>query len=115
MKKLLVIAVAMIMVFAMASCGGGEESPYTGTYKATTAEYAGIELEVDSLFPDGFSITLENGGKCSVDVEGEVDTGRWEETEGVIIIDGELEFTVDLETGVGTMEYEGVVLNFEKQ
>lgn len=115
-KKVLIVLAVLIMAFGMTACGGAvEESPYAGTYKATTAEYAGIELEIDSIFPGGFSIIIENGGKCSVDVEGDVDSGKWEEIDGVIVIDGELDFNVDLEAGTGTMDYEGVILNFEKQ
>lgn len=116
MKKLIVIVLTMVMALALAACGGGgEESPYAGTYKATTAEYAGIELEIDSLFPGGFSIIIENGGKCSVDIEGEVEKGSWEEVDGVVVIEDELKFNVDPEAGTGTMDYEGVVMNFEKQ
>jgi len=116
LKRVMVVLAVLIMAVGMTACGGGgEESPYAGTYKATTAEYAGIELEIDSLFPGGFSIIIENGGKCSVDIEGEVDNGRWEEVDGVVVIDGELEFNIDIEAGTGTMDYEGVVMNFEKQ
>lgn len=119
MKKVVMVLAVLIMAFGMTACGGGggEDSPYAGTYSATTAEYAGIELEIDSLFPGGFSVTLENGGKCTVNVEGEEDSGKWEEgeAEGVIVIDGELEFTIDPEAGTGLMDYEGVILNFERQ
>ena len=117
LKRVMVVLAVLIMAFGMTACGGGggEESPYAGTYKATTAEYAGIELEIDSLFPGGFSIIIENGGKCSVDIEGEVEKGSWEEVDGVVVIEDELKFNVDPEAGTGTMDYEGVIMNFEKQ
>lgn len=117
MKKLLVIVVVMIMALGLASCGGGggEESPYAGTYAATSAEYAGIELEVSSLFADGFTLTIESNGKYSVAVDGESDTGKWEEVDGAVVLDGELTLNIDTEAGTAVMDYEGVALNFERQ
>jgi len=118
-KKVVLVLAVLIMAFGLAACGGGggggEESPYAGTYAATTAEYSGMEMEISTLFPDGFSITLESGGKCSVSVDGETDSGKWEEVDGVVVIEDELEFAVDVDAGVATMDYEGVILNFEKQ
>lgn len=118
MKKVVMALAVLIMAFGLAACGGGgggEESPYAGTYVATTAEYAGMELNISDLFADGFSITLESNGKCSVSVDGDTDSGKWEEVDGVVVIEDELEFHVDVEAGTATMDYEGVAMNFEKE
>ncbi|MDO4745404.1 MAG: hypothetical protein Q4B18_02490 [Bacillota bacterium] len=116
MKKLLIIVLAMIMAFAMASCGGGgggEESPYAGTWTATTCSYAGIEMDCASIFGGDFIITIENGGKYTIDLVGEGDKGNWEESENGVLLDGELEMAIDGNTG--TLEYEGVLMYFEKE
>lgn len=117
MKKLLIVLVAMIMAFGLASCGGGggEESPYAGTWTATTCEYAGFEMDCASIFGGDFIITVENGGKYMIDLVGEGDKGRWEESENGIMLDGELEFAIDLESGTGTLEYEGATMYFSKE
>jgi hypothetical protein len=100
----------------MTACGGGgEESPYAGKYNATSAEYLGYELEVDSIFEGGFSVTIESGGKYTVEFDGDSESGKWEEVDGVIVLDGELNFTVDPDAGTGTMDYSGVTLNFVRE
>ena len=116
LKKVVLVLAVLIMAFGMTACGGGgEESPYAGTYVGTTAEYAGIELSIGDLFDGGFDITIESNGKYSVAMEGETDGGKWEEVDGVVVLDGELDFVIDLDAGTGSMEYEGVTLYFEKQ
>ena len=51
-KKFAAIIVVALMVMSFASCGGTDmsDSPYIGTWTATTAEYSGIEVSVESIF-----------------------------------------------------------------
>ena len=114
MRKLLVILSIMVMVFVMTGCGENtSSSPYLGTWSATSAEYNDIEMEITTLFPDGFTITLNDNGKCDVSIDGTNETGKWVESEGGFILEDELSFTV--KDKAATLEYEGVSLKFEKK
>lgn len=112
-KKLVLLMTVMMIVFCIAGCGKAKyaDSEYLGTWKATTAEAAGIELSVDSLF-DSLVLTLDESGEATLDVNGEENKGEWEETEKGFTVDGELEFTVD--GSAATVEYEGMSITFEQ-
>ena len=66
-------------------------SEYLGKWKATKAEYAGIEVGVDTVF-DEFHFTLQDNGKVKLNVNGDETTGKWDETENGISIEDEMEF-----------------------
>lgn len=116
MKKKLTIALAVLaMCFALAACGGTDmsDSPYLGKWTATTADYSGIEMSVESILGGEFSFTLNDNGKCDVTVAGESDSGKWTETEDGFNVLDEFDFTVDGDLAV--LDYSGITLYFERQ
>lgn len=112
MKKVVLVLAVLIMAFGLASCSG-EESSYAGTWKATTCSYEGIEMDCASIFGGDFIIAIENGGKYTIELLGEGNKGNWEESENGVLLDGELEMIID--GNIGTLEYEGVAMHFEKE
>lgn len=110
-KKLALLMTVIMIVLCFTGCKAKyADSEYLGTWKATTAEAAGVVLSVDSLF-DSLVLTLDESGEAALDVNGEVSKGEWEETEKGFTVDGELEFTVD--GSAATVEYEGMTITFE--
>ena len=80
MKKLLAILLALVMVLSMAACGGsgsGEPDPNLGKYDAVSAEMSGLSLNVKSVFKDGFSIELKDGGKATFHYDGKDYSMKW--------------------------------------
>ena len=57
MKKIVCIALALLMLFAVVSCGGSE--PNAGTYEGVHAKFVGDTEWVDEVF----SLELKSGGK----------------------------------------------------
>lgn len=114
-KKLAAVITVMLMLLSFASCGGTNmsDSPYLGTWSATTAEYSGIEISVDSVFGGEFSLTLNDDGSCNLIVGDEEESGKWTETETGFNVEEEFDFTVDGDTA--SMEYEGVNIHFERK
>lgn len=120
MKKTLALVCSLIVLSMcfMTGCGGGDkyaDSEFVGTWNATTASYAGIELDVDSIIDGGFSITLNADGKAELNAGGETQKGKWEPTEGGILIDGSDELNCRGGDGKMTMDYSGVTMNLVKQ
>ena len=118
MKKTLLVALCVIvgaMGLVLAGCGAKyADSPYVGTWNATTAEYQGMELSVEEIYGN-FSIALNEDGTCDVTVKDSTESGNWEPTDkGIAIKDSSdsLEFT-DVD-GKLTIEYTGVTISFEK-
>ena len=95
--------------------GGGKDmsgSEYLGKWKATKAEYAGIEVGVDTVF-DEFHFTLQDNGKVKLNVNGDETTGKWDETENGISIEDEMEFQ-KLDDNTLTYEVSGVTVHFAR-
>lgn len=115
MKKKIMIAVAvLVMCFAFVSCGKSmADSPYVGTWKATSASYSGIEMSVKSILGGEMTFELKDTGKCTLSVAGEERSGKWTETEDGFNVEDEFDFKVDGNTG--TMDYSGVTITVEKQ
>jgi hypothetical protein len=113
-KKLLLLAVLLTFLFSLPACGSKlKNSQYLGSWKGTTAEYAGIEMTVDDVVGETM-ITFEANGSCSVTSNGSTESGSWEETDtGVSIDGGNLEMT--LTDGKLVMTMDGVTVYFEKQ
>ncbi len=118
MKKILVVLCCLMIglaAFAVTGCGDKYgDSPYVGTWKATTAEYAGIEMDVEEVIGE-FVLTLDADGSAKVKLKGEESTGTWEPTDNGFTVDesGEMEFVPD---GDGiSVDYAGVNIYFEKQ
>lgn len=114
-KKLAVLTLAVIFVFTFASCGGDKyaDSPCVGTWKATTAEYSGIELSVESVLGGEMVFALDTDGSCKLTIGDDSESGKWEETEKGFKVEDEFEFAVDGDTA--TMDYEGMTMHFEKK
>lgn len=113
MKKTIALMASLAMVIlSIAGCGKSKyaDSEYVGTWTAKSAEAAGVEISMDTLF-DSLSITLDKSGEATLDINGETNTGNWEETDQGFSLDGELEFVVD--GSAATVDYEGVTILFE--
>lgn len=114
MKKIVAFMISLAMiVLCLSGCGRGKyaDSKYLGTWTAKSAEAAGVEIALDTLF-ESFSITLDKSGEATLDINGEKHTGTWEETEQGFSVDGELTFTVD--GSAATVDYEGINLTFRQ-
>lgn len=114
-KVLITVFAVAAMCFAFTSCGGEDMSgsPYVGTWAATSASYAGMEMSISDLLDGEFTFTLEDNGKCEMNISGEKDTGKWSETDSGFKIADEFEATVDGDTAV--LEYEGVTIKLERK
>lgn len=78
MKKTCILILILSMLLALAACGGSDEpDPNAGLYEAVPATGMGITIDVTSLFPDGFSLTLKNGGKATFHYEGKDYGMKW--------------------------------------
>ena len=71
-KKLAVLIAVITAAMMLFGCGGKDMSgsEYLGKWKATKAEYAGIEVGVDTVF-DEFHFTLQDNGKVKLNVNGD--------------------------------------------
>ena len=100
MRKKLAILIAVITAAMMLfGCGGKDMSgsEYLGKWKATKAEYAGIEVGVDTVF-DEFHFTLQDNGKVKLNG---------------ISIEDEMEFQ-KLDDNTLTYEVSGVTVHFAR-
>ena len=61
MKRIISLLLLLALVFALAACG----------------DYAGLSISIDSVFPDGFSLELKNGGKATFHFEGKDYGMKW--------------------------------------
>ena len=114
LKSMALFLVVVIMMMGLTACGEDmSDSPYVGTWSATTAEYSGIEMGVAEILGGEFDLTLTEKGKATVNIAGEEDSGKWEESANGFLIDGELEFV--MEGNVAVLDYDGVILKFEQQ
>ncbi len=114
MKKITVLVLSLVLVFAMVSCGKNmKDSPYVGTWKATTASYSGFDMSVESILGGEMTIELKDDGKCTLSIADEEESGKWSETEDGFKMADEYEFKVDKD--VATMDYSGVTITLKKQ
>lgn len=106
-KKLAVLIAVITAAMMLFGCGGKDMSgsEYLGKWKATKAEYAGIEVGVDTVF-DEFHFTLQDNGKVKLNVNGD-------ETKNGISIEDEMEFQ-KLDDNTLTYEVSGVTVHFAR-
>ena len=97
-KKLsLVLAILLLVTLSFAGCGS-KDSAYIGTWKAVKIVSAsGQEIKGEMLTGEGGDMILEiqEGQKCVFTFGDDSETGKWEETEDGIIVDGSLEFVLE--------------------
>ena len=120
MKKLTAIFCAALLAgvcVLMTACGGSSknaDSKYLGKWTATKAEYSGIEMGVEEILGGEFSFTLTEDGKVTVKIVDEEESGKWEETDSGVQFDGDEDMTFTDQDGALTLDYQGVLLTFEK-
>lgn len=87
-KKSRLPLILLLFVLGIALVGGaayilmnlGSDSftePGTGEWEGVQAEMFGISMDIADVYPDGFSIVLKDGGKCSVTVGSKTSSGKW--------------------------------------
>lgn len=105
MKRIVSLILLLALVLSLAACGSSEPDPNAGVYEASTAEYSGITISIDKVFPDGFSLELKDGGKATFHYEGKDYGMKWNLDGTTFHAEGggaELDGT--LENGVMTLE-----------
>ncbi len=119
MKRISAIVCAVVLAAAcilMTGCGGKySDSKYLGKWKATKAEYSGVEMDVEEILGGEFSFTLDAGGKVSMKVVDKDYSGKWEETDEGVIFDGDNKLNLVDKGGKLEMDYTGITLTFEKE
>lgn len=84
-KVVLIILAALLalglIIFAatklMPSRGPDVDESVLGLYSATKAQMYGIQVDVSTIWEDGFDIELKKNGKCSVNVDGTKGNANW--------------------------------------
>ena len=87
---LIVIAAAalVILLFGIFRNTGGADNPTCGVYIASYGTYAGDRIEIEDMWPGGFTVELLPRNKCRVVVNDETETCRYElDKDGEIEID----------------------------
>ena len=112
MKKCSIVATLILtlaLLFALSACGGdsGEaaDSPYIGLWTATSTSMSGLEMSVEDLFSEGFTVDLKGNGKCEMNFDGDNATGKWSEENGAITIsDGDMDITGTIDESTMVLE-----------
>lgn len=78
MKKLMVFILSLALLLSLCSCSGSKDSELLrGTYIAVEAYLDENEISLESMFPEGFSITLRKGGNCEFHINSGRYLGSW--------------------------------------
>ena len=105
MKKAIVIVLALVMVFALAACGGGASKPMkeaAGTYEGTQCKFVG---STDWVKDEKFSLELKSDGTGTHNRDDMSFDVTWK-------IDGE-DFTMTEKFAGLTIDYNGTLKNGE--
>ena len=113
MKKLVALALVIVMVVAMVACGGGGKDPAVGTWKLTGMFMDGQDYSAYlGLLGMEMTLTLNEDGTGTMDAMGESINITW--SDGKITNEGEsIPFSVDGDKL--TMEEDGTQLVFTRQ
>ena len=80
------------LVYAVLEHGFGLPDRYAdynlGVYNAVQAQVWGVEVDVEDVWADGFSVELKDKGKCTVTMDGEQGSAKWTLKEDVLTIKG---------------------------
>ena len=113
-KKCTIIAVILVMLLTMASCGTGDKTSYVGTWKATIATMDGAEINVSDVIGE-YTMEVKDNGEISMTVGDKEGTATWEESEnGLVVIDGDQKIEFVAEEDKLKLESEGIAIYFEK-
>lgn len=120
MRKALAVIVCVALMAVMAvGCGSSApyaDSPYLGTWAATTCSYSGYEFGVEDIIGGEFEVTLDENGNVAASVVDESEEGTWEPTEtGLKIKDSRSEMEFTDKDGKLILDYDGVEITFEKK
>ena len=120
-KKITVFILIMVLgVATLAGCGGkvNPDDPNQGLWKATTGEMLGISVNIEDLFAKGFTIELQDKGKCTILADGKKSNGTWTlEGSAFTVKGGGMDCAGTLANGSITLEDVlgmGINLTFEK-
>ena len=105
---IILAALALIGIAVLAFGGSGRSAandPNLGLYKATTASMYGMDFDLDEIFEGGFTIELQNGGKCRIQAGENKGNGTWSLENGVLSLnDGTSTIEGKIEDGVIVLE-----------
>ena len=108
-KKLLVFLLVPALLLSLCSCSGASDSQLLcGTYKAENAYIDDREIKLESMFPEGFEISLKKGGKCEININSRKYSGSWQQIDSSFRAEGAgavLEGTI----GGGVIQLRGVL------
>ena len=118
-KKITMICLAAVIaasaLFA-AACGTDlSDSKYLGKWTATQAEYSGVKMSVKDILGGDFTFTLKEDGTVDMKIINDEQSGKWNETEDGIQIDGDEDMTFVDQDGALVLTYTGVTITFEKE
>lgn len=86
-RALTVVISLVISAVLLSACTG--KSEHIGLYKCEYLRSEGESFSAESIFPDGASLELDNGGKAVLSINAEEYRGQWSASEG------KLELTLD--------------------
>jgi hypothetical protein len=113
-KKCTIIAVILVMLLTMVSCGDGDKTSYVGTWKATIATMDGAEINVSDVIGE-YTMDIKDNGEIHMTVGDKEGTATWEESEnGLVVIDGDQKTEFVAEEDKLKLESEGIAIYFEK-
>ena len=121
LRRTIIVACCVIiatMGIALTGCGGSDDkyadSPYVGTWAAKTAEYSGMEMDVNEII-GAFEITLNADGSASMLEEGDTIDCGWEPTDSGVTMKDSTQVDLTYEDGKLVTEMSGVTFYFEKK
>lgn len=85
MKKILIIALVAIMAISLTACGGEKTNDaYVGNWISVSGTAMGYTLTGEDI--DGFALTLKDGGKGTMKIDGDEAGIKWTDDGANIII-----------------------------
>ena len=107
-KKLFAVLLVIAVTLSLVACGGGKvdpNDPNQGLWVAVNGEMMGFEMGVEEVFGEGFTIELQEKGKCTLMVDGKKANGTWTLDNGAFTVKGGgLDSKGRLENGVLQLE-----------
>ena len=88
-RKRTAIFLALLLIFTLTGCGGDSQQaadPNVGLWTAVGAETQGVEIPVEAIAPEGFSLKLMDGGKAEMHLGDSYADGQWKLEDGVFTL-----------------------------